>query len=54
MPENNFQMLMDRVVSEVQSCAVCIDDVVIFNLGFEEHLDNVEHLSGDWMRLALS
>ena len=39
-----FQRLMDRVAEGVKNCAVYIDDVVVFDTCWEEHLDNVEAL----------
>ena len=39
-----FQRLMDRVVCGLTNCVVYIDDVVIYDTSWEEHLDHVEAL----------
>lgn len=39
-----FQRLMDRVVDGVENCVVYIDDVIVFDTCWEEHLDHVEKL----------
>ena len=39
-----FQRLMNRVVDGIPNCTVYIDDVVIYDIDWEEHLDHVEQL----------
>ena len=39
-----FQRLMDQVVDDLQHCVVYIDNVVIYDICWLDHLDNVEAL----------
>ena len=41
-----FQRLMDRVVRDVSHCVVYIDDVVVYDTVWDEHLRNVKALFG--------
>jgi len=39
-----FQRLMDRVCNGVPNCAVYLDDLVVYDTEWKQHVDHLEHL----------